>query len=147
MTVSAGIRGNAGILFTMKKVGDVTAAVEYDGDVKAVRITSEDRDDADLTFEEAAAGETKDYTLAVTAIQSTAVGSFWRLLWDNPGEEFDVVYGPHGNAVASTGQPHFGMTVKAAGKPEVGGEANRAKDRFPFDYELEVLSGPDLIEA
>lgn len=137
MTVPTGIRGNAGILFT-------AATVDYAGDVKRVRITSEDKDDSDLTFEEAAAGETKDYRLAVTALQSTDAGSFWRYLWDNPGSEFDVIYGPHGNAVATAGQPHFNMTVKATGKPEIGGEAKRAKERFDFEYELEVITGPTL---
>ena len=137
MTVPNGIRGNVGIVFTAN-------AVEYDGDVKRVRITSEDKDDSDLTFEEAAAGETKDYRLAVTALQSTDAGSFWRYLWDNPGAEFPVVYGPHGNAVPSAAQPHFVMTVKASGKPEIGTEAKRAKDRADFEYELEVVTGPTI---
>lgn len=140
MTVPTGIRGNSGIYF-------MADTVEYDGDVKRVRITSEDKDDSDLTFEEAAQGETKDYRLAVTALQSTDAGSFWRYLWDNPGAEFDVTYGPHGNAVPSTGQPHFTMTCKATGKPEIGGEAKRTKDRFDFEYELEVVTGPTLVEV
>lgn len=147
MTVSNPIRGNAGLLATFKISGGADPANDFSGDLKAVNITSDDKDDSDLTFEEAAQGETKDYTLEVTALQSTAAGSFWRFLWDNPGGEFDVVYGPHGNAVPSTEQPHFSMTVKASGKPQIGGEAKRAKDRYSFDYELEVLTGPELVTA
>lgn len=136
-TVPEGIRGNAGLLFTYDGNG-------YDGNVKAVRIKSSDKDDSDLTFLEAASGDTKDYQLAVTAIQSTAVGSLWRTLWENPGDEVPVVYGPHGNAVATADKPHFLMTVKANGRPEIGGEAKRSKDRGEFEYEFEVTAGPTL---
>lgn len=142
MTVSTGIRGNAGILATFA-IG-VAPAKDFEGDVKAFTIDSEDKDDSDLTFEEASTGETKDYKVTVTALQSTAAGSFWRYLWDNPGEEFAVVYGPHGNAVPTADQPHFLMTLKANGRPKIGGEAKRAKDRYDFDYEMEVTSGPTI---
>lgn len=138
MTVNTGIRGNAGLMAEFD-------GMDYSGDIKAIRLVSEDKDDSDLTFEEAAQGETKDYRLAVTAIQSTEVGSFWRLLWDGPGSEFDVVYAPHGNAIASATQPHFTFTAKATGRPEIGGEAKRAKERFSFDYELEVLTAITLV--
>ena len=56
-----------------------------------------------------------------------------------------AVYGPHGNAAASPTEPHFSMTVKATGKPELGGEAKRSKERFSFDYELEVTAGPTMV--
>jgi hypothetical protein len=140
-TVPTGIRGNEGLVakFTL---GATTT--EFDGDIKAFNIESENKDDSDLTFLEAASGDSKDYTVKVTALQSTEATSFWRYLWDNPGEEFTVVYGPHGNAVASASQPHFLMTLKADGKPPIGGEAKRGKDRYSFDYEFEVTAGPTL---
>lgn len=150
MTVHTGIKGNNSIIATFDEVTDGVAAgapVDQAGDIKNVRITSEDKDDDDLTFEEAANGETKDYTLAVTANQSTDAGSFWRLLWDNPGGTYDVVYGPHGNAVPSAAKPHFTMRVKVNGKPEVGGAASRQAKRFTFETELEVISGPELVDA
>jgi hypothetical protein len=143
MTVSTGLRGNSGAYLTMK-IGAATAT-DFSGDLKQIRLTSEDKDDSDLTFEEAASGDTKAYTLALTGIQSTATGSLWKYLWDNPGAEITVVYGPHGNAAPSVTQPHFSMTVKASGKPEIGGEAKRSKERFSFDYECEVLTGPTLV--
>jgi hypothetical protein len=131
--VPEGIRGNSGIVAQFD-------TIDYDGDVKAMRLTTEDKDDSDLTFEEAATGETKDYSLAVTAIQSTAAGSFWRLLWDGPGDEFAVVYGPHGNAVPTAAQPHFTFTAKAQGRPEIGKEASLSKTRADFEYVLDVTS-------
>lgn len=131
--VPEGIRGNSGIVAQFD-------AIDYDGDVKAMRLTTEDKDDSDLTFEEAATGETKDYSLTVTALQSTAAGSFWRLLWENPGGEFPVVYGPHGNAVPTAAQPHFLFTAKASGRPEIGKEASLSKTRADFEYVLEVTS-------
>lgn len=142
MTVHAGITGNKGLV--AKFAIPPAATVEYDGDIKNFRITSEDKDDTDLTFAEAASGDTKDFSVVVTAIQSTEAGSFWMLLWENPGTEFTVIYGPHGNAVASETQPHFLMTLQADGKPEIGGEARRGKDRNDFEYTFEVTSGPTL---
>lgn len=142
--MSEGIKG-AGAVFTTQL--GVAVALDHSDDLKAIRITSEDRDDGDLTFAEAAAGELKDFQLVVTAIQATEDGSLWRELWDNPGAEFDVVYGPHGNAVPSAAKPHFGMTVKATGRPEIGGEAARKGNRFDFEYTYDVTTGPELIEA
>lgn len=140
-TVPTGIRGNEGLLakFTL---GAVTT--EFDGDIKKFQIASEDKDDSDLTFLEASTGDSKDYTVVTTALQSTDATSFWRYLWDNPGTEFTVVYGPHGNAVATADQPHFLMTLKSDGKPGIGVEAKRGKERGDFDYTFEVTSGPTL---
>jgi len=132
-TVHEGIRGNSGMFATFD-------ATPYDGDLKALRLTTEDKDDSDLTFLEAASGETKDYSLVATAIQSTAVGSFWRMVWDDPAGEFAVVYGPHGNAVASAAMPHFTFTVKATGRPEIGKEASLSKTRADFEYTFDVTS-------
>lgn len=141
-TTSTGIRGNAGIVakFTL----GAGPAVEFDGDVKAFTIDWDDKDDSDLTFLEASGGETKDAKVTITALQSTAALSFWRFCWDNPGQEVAVEYGPHGNAVATAEEPHFLMTLKIPGRPKIGGEAKRAKDRYDFDTECEVLTGPTL---
>ena len=140
--MSEGIKGGSGIVFTLQD--GVAAAVDYSEDVKAIRLTSEDRDDSDLTFAEAAGGDVKDYQLAITAIQSTEAGSLWRLLWDNPGKTFTAVYGPHGNAVPTATKPHFGFSVKATGTPEVGGEAARNGARFSFDYTMDVTTAITL---
>lgn len=140
-STSTGIRGNEGLLASFT-IGATTET--FDGDIKKFQIVPKDKDDSDLTFLEAASGEDKDYDVTVTALQSTDAASFWRYLWDNPGAEFTVVYGPHGNAVPSADQPHFLMTLKANGKPAIGVEAKRGKERGDFDYTLEVTSGPTL---
>jgi hypothetical protein len=142
MTVHTGVRGNTGVV--AKFAIPPAAAIDYGGDVRKIEMSSDDKDDSDLTFEEASSGDTKDYTAKVTALFSTEVGSFWRLLWDNPGTEFTVTWGPHGNAVPSADEPHFTMTLKADGKPPFSQEARRGKQRETFDYELEVTAGPVL---
>lgn len=139
-TVHAGIPGNKGIIFKL-------ATIDYDGDTKKVGITTEDKDESDLTFAEAAAGDLKDFKVGVTAINSTEAGSLWKYLWDNPGIEVACVYGPHGNAVPSVTKPHFGLTVKATGKPPIEQEAKATKERTTFDYEFEVTVAPVLITA
>lgn len=135
--MSEGIKGGSGIVFSI-------GATDYSEDVKAIRLTSEDRDDSDLTFAEAAAGDVKDFQVVITAIQSTEAGSLWRYLWDNPGAEAAVVYGPHGNAVPTAAKPHFTFSAKATGQPEIGGEAARNGNRFSFDYTLEATTAITL---
>lgn len=144
--MSTPARGNSGLIFTLARyvAGVPGAAVAYDDDVKAIAIESEDSDDADLTFAEAAAGATKDFTIVTTATQDTETGGLWRELWDNPGATYDFVYGPHGNAVPTAAKPHFTGTVSATGQPKIGGEASRDKKRFDFEYTFNVDDGPLL---
>jgi hypothetical protein len=144
--MSAGIKGNSGIVFTLAPyvAGVPGAAVDHSDDAKNVRITSEDKDDSDLTFAEAAGGDLKDFHIALTSIQSTDAASLWRVLWDNPGGTFDFVYGPHGNSVPTAAKPHFTGTVTATGKPEIGGEAAKNGNRFDFDYTFDVTGDVTL---
>ena len=138
------IRGNSGLYATLTVDTETT---ELDADLKAVNITSEDKDESDLTVYEAASGDVKDYTLVFTGIQDTTTGSLWRTLWDNPGATMEVVYGPAGNAVPTEDDPHFTMTVKNAGRPVVGATAARSKTRSEFEHECEVIDGPTLVEG
>lgn len=147
MSVSASeaVRGNAGIVFKVDLDQEgVGVAVDFDHDVKACTLTPEDRDDADVTFAEAAAGDVAVTNAAITALQSTKVGSFWRFCWENPGAEVAVVYGPHGNVAPTADKPHFLFTAKIGNRPVVGGEARRAKTRYDFEATWEVLDGPTL---
>lgn len=145
-TVPVALVGNKGLYLSLQ-IGAATA-VGLSGNVKSVKITPEDRDDADVTFLEAYEGDAKDYKVTVTAIQSTLAGSLWRLLWDNPGaDDITLTYGPHGNAVPAVGKGHFEMIVKANGRPEVGTTARRGKDRETFEYTFDVLEGPELVES
>lgn len=142
---ASAVRGNSGIV--AKLAVGVDPAVDYSDNIKAIRLTSEDKDDNDLTFAEAALGDTKDYSAVLTAVQATAEGTLWRLLWDNPGAEIAVTYGPHGNAVPTVEKPHFLFTVKADGRPEIGTEARRTKDRGDFEYTAQVTSEITLDEG
>lgn len=145
MTTSTGIRGNEDIVakFTL----DPNPAIDFHGDIKNVEIEHADKDDADLTFEEAASGDTQDSIVKVTAISSLDPTSFWRWCWDNAGAEVEFVWGPRGNAVPTEDKPHFEMIVKIPGKPGISQEAKRTKERGDFEIELEVIEGPELIEA
>lgn len=136
-TVHDGVVGNKGIVFSL-------GGVEYDGDVKKVSILTEDKDESDLTFAEAAAGDLKDFKVGVTANNSTQAGSLWLHLWNAPGGEEACIYGPHGNAIPTADKPHFLMTVKATGKPPIEQEAKATKERSTFDYEFEVTVAPVL---
>lgn len=142
-SVHNAVKGNAGLV--AKIAVPPAAALDYDGDIKKVEINPEDKDDSDLTFLEAATGDSKDYTVKITALLSLEAGSFWKLLWDNPALELTFTYGPYGNAVPSASKPHFLMTIKTNGKPPVSSEARRTKERQDFEYECEVTAGPTLV--
>lgn len=135
ITAPEAVRGNTGLV---AKIG--TPAEDYSNNIKEVSLGSEAKDDSDLTFVEAASGDVDDYTVTLKSIASTAVGSLWRYLWDNPGAEFPFVYGPHGNAVPTEDKPHFLMTLKNNGRPTPpNNTARRSKDRGEFEVELEVI--------
>lgn len=137
------ITGNEGLFITLQLAAN--PATELDGNIKNARITSEDKDD--LTFAEIKSGDIKNSFLNLTAIQSLAVGSLWRLLWENPGAEFNVVLGFRGNEIATEDEPHVLGVVKAAGRPEIGGEARTGRERQDFEYVLEFVDGPELDEG
>ncbi len=139
------LRGNQG-LYATAQIG-AGPELELDADLKNVQITSEDKDESDLTFREAVEGDVKDFAVTLAGVQDTTEGSLWRLLWENPGATIEFVYGPGGNAAATEDDPHFMMTLKNGGKPIIGGAAARTKTRFEFEHELEVLDGPHLIET
>lgn len=79
--------------------------------------------------------------LDVEAVQSTAPGSLWRLLWDNQGRHVPFAYIPHGNAIATPEQPHFtGILALPDSRPALGGAAG-AKT-FTFTVRLYIAQGP-----
>lgn len=134
------IRGNSGAYLTLQP--DSGPAVEFSADLKAARITNEDKDD--VTFAEVKNGEVTDATLALTAITGTALGRLWRFLWENAGAEVEAVFGPHGNEDPSATEPHFAGTVKIPRKPEVGNEATVESSRPEFEYEAPFIGAVTL---
>lgn len=134
MAGSTRIRGNK-LAF---KLG--TPVADHWADISSCTLVGEDSDDI-MTFEDAANGGGQDWHFEITAIQSTATGSFWRMLWEKTGEEVAFTYAPHGNETASAAQPHFIGTAKVGAKPQIGGEASKT-GAFTFDYTMEVVGQP-----
>lgn len=135
MTTSNRIRGNTGIVLTLKK--GATAATSYSDDAKEVVISGTDKDDNDITFADVTAGALQDATIKIKAIQSTDATSLHQFLFDNQGVEVELVYGPHGNATPTATQPHFKVTkLKIENIPDIGGPARKSTEGYDFDYEL-----------
>jgi hypothetical protein len=139
MATSTRVRGNVNPIFTLK-IGS-TAVASYADDLKKVALTSDDKDDSDLTFWEAAQGASKDYTLEATAITSFDAGSLWKYLWANAGSEASVVYGPKGNAVPTAIAPHFAFNVSLA-RPDI--ELEASLDGTGAEFEVKLKCSTDI---
>ncbi len=109
-------------------------------------LDNEAADASVTTFEDAAAGGSRQYFFQITALQSLAATSLWRYLWENTGEIAEYEFAPAGNAVPSTEQPHFVGTLKVGPKPKIGGEAG-ATVTHTFDYRLDCQEEPVLVTA
>jgi hypothetical protein len=81
--------------------------------------------------------ESLDFTCAVTGFQDVQAVSLWSELFDNPGATVDITYAPHGNAVATSTQPHFTATGYAETVPDLGGAAG---EYFVYDINF-ILTG------
>ncbi len=115
--------------------------VDYKCDATGITLENEEPDSDGFTFCDAADG-TMQWFFTVSAIVSTDVASFWRYLWANTGETgVAYIYAPHGNAVASTTQPHFTGTVTIPSKPSIGGEPNATQT---FEVRLDCVEEPTL---
>ena len=75
-----------------------------------------------------------DFTCAVTGFQDVQAVSLWSELFDNPGQALTITYAPHGNATATTTQPHFTATGYAETVPDLGGAAGEY-----FVYDLTII--------
>lgn len=141
---SARIRGNKLPVLTLGSPGTSHAA-----DIISWRIENEEADSDVITFEDAAAGEGRQFFLRGSAIQSTDSASFWRFVWENTGED-GIAYtiAPHGNAAATESEPHFVGTLRIGPKPTIGGEASTStQSAFQFDFEFEIDGTPTLDEG
>lgn len=117
---------------------------DYWADHTSVVLDNEERESDVTTFEDAAkAGDARQWFFTLSAIQSTATGSFWRYLWENTGEVVPFTYAPHGNEEPTENEPHFIGTCKIGPKPSVGGEAS-ATGEYTFETRLDVETGPTL---
>jgi len=134
MPASTRIKGKAG-LFKL-------AGTDYSIDCTSILLTSEDADNDTVTFCEVGTGG-KTWKFEVEAIQSTAAGSLWNYLWTSAGTlNVAYIYAPHGNATASTTQPHFTGNVDLPGKPDIGGEADTT---YTFSIEIPCTAEPTRV--
>lgn len=145
MATSNRLRGKTGLVFTLK-IG-AGSATSYADDVKSWELVTDDADDSDLTFYEAAQGLTKVFSLNMTSIVSFDAGSLWMYLWDNPGAVFSVVLGPSGNATPTTTKPHFTFTANATGKPALANEARVTPEGSEFEYTFDVVGDVTKVTA
>jgi len=101
-----------------------------------------------VSFADAAAGGGRDYTLALTFVQDTAVDTVWDRVWSHAGEEVDLIIKPYGNAVASASQPHFAATAVIS-EPDgdlLGGEADASPtNKFTVEVEWALTGKPTKV--
>lgn len=121
-----------------------TPGSDYSADLISWTIENEEADSDVITFEDAENGGGRQFFLRGSAIQSTATAAFWTYVWENSGDtEVPYTIAPHGNAVATTSQPHFVGTLTIGPKPTIGGEASASKtSAFTFDFEFEIDGEP-----
>lgn len=119
---------------------------DYWADVSKYECAPDQADADALTFADAASGNTSVWKLKGSAIQSTAAGSFWDMVWKNAGTTVPFILAPHGNLTASSAQPHFTGTVKIGAKPPISSEAGDAKGSV-FEFEWDITGEPERVET
>jgi hypothetical protein len=104
--------------------------VEYTDSISTATIRSAETDSDFVSFEDAAAGGRRDYTLAVVMKQNTTAASLWDVVWAQAGADLDVELWPNGRPAdpftPTPTQPRFSGTVTIT-DPDgdlLGGEAN-----------------------
>jgi hypothetical protein len=125
-----------------------TPPVEYNMECSRVEVTSGETDSDFVSFADAAAGGGRDYALEFTAVQDAATASLWSEVWDNAGDEVEVIIAPYGNAAASATEPHFEMTAVVS-EPDgtiLGGEADASTTaKFTFECEWKLIGKPNRV--
>lgn len=117
---------------------------DYWADFSSVSFQSEEAASDVNTFYDASLGGRRDFYFTVSGVQSTETTSLWVAMWDAAGDEVAFVYAPHGNATASTSQPHItgNVRIPAKGSFMLGGEAS-ADGTFSFDgVRMDVVGEP-----
>jgi hypothetical protein len=110
---------------TILKVG----GTDYSAAVGKCVLTSDETDDAFVSFADALAGGRRDYKLALTLRQNTAADSLWYYIWSLAGTDVAYEFWPNGGGTTeSADTPKITGTVTIT-EPDgdlVGGEANRS---------------------
>lgn len=139
MAGSTRIKGNK----LMLKLGSGADEKDYWADLTAYELYNEEADADVTTFADASEGGARQHKLKITSIQSLDVASFWRMVWENTGQDVPFTLAPFGNVVPSDTQPHFAGTVTIGPKPTLGGEAGNSA--FTTEVDWNVLNEPTLV--
>ncbi len=103
---------------------------------------------ADFVPFSAGAGGGRDYVLALTIAQDSALNSTWDQIWSHAGEDIDVIVRPYGNSAASATQPHYHgtVTVKEPDGTLIGGDYNASSTAvFTVQVEWAFSSKPTRV--
>lgn len=112
---------------------------EYQGSVSNVNFTSEVGELGFGNYE-----DSLDFKCQVVGFQDFTSTSLHSELWDNPGATVNITYAPHGNATASSTQPHFTATGYAETLPAIGGAAG---EYFTYDVTFILTGKPVRVTA
>jgi hypothetical protein len=141
MATSQKITGKAKLTL---KLG--TPAVDHYADITSYTLTNEEADSDVITFADVENGGGRQELLNLTAIQSLATGSFWRMVWEKTGTDAAFTLAPYGNATPTANQPHIVGTVTIGPRPDLGGEAG-ASNTFTFDTSWKLVGSSSMLVA
>lgn len=125
-------------------------ATDYTAQISNCEITAEDADSDFVTFADAASGGAKVWKLKGTIVQDLETTSLWNYVWASPGSSVAALIKPHGNATASTTQPHYSgnVTVQVPDGTVIGGDADASTtSRFTVDIEWPFDARPTKVMA
>ena len=123
------------------KGGDLTVTIDSIDHTEALInavIVAELADNDVVTYTDVNSGGSYDYFLDITALQDFQATSLWRLIFENPGEEYAFTWKPYATAVGAN-SPEFSGTLRVLGMPQVGAEANTT---WQFEYRFALTGKP-----
>lgn len=112
---------------------------EYSGGVSNVNFTSEVGELGFGNYE-----DSLEFRCQVIGFQDVSAASFWTYLYSNPGKSVEITFAPHGNATATSTQPHFTATGYAETLPTLGGAAG---EYFTYDISFILNGKPTRVTA
>jgi hypothetical protein len=122
---------------------------EYTADVKSVKITSAAGDSDFVSFAQAAAGGSRDYTLEMTATQDPAdATSIWSQVFNAAGTTAAIKIAPYGGTTISATNPMVTGNVVIT-EPDgdlLGGDADASVTaKFTIDVAWKFTAKPALV--
>lgn len=123
--------------------------LEVDGDsvtnqISNCRLVSAEGDSDFVTFEDAANGGLRKYTMSGTAVQDPSAGSLWDLMWTASGTDVAFELAPAGGPVGATKPTFVGnITISEPDGDLLGGEANKSNTaRMTWEFAFECTAKP-----